>query len=171
VSKWGCHNRIRDGLVPILTKILKTLQVIHPSSTFNTEPTGIIPNILNCRPFDIFFRPDSNPAVYDQTPCPFTEIGFDITITPSKSHLSSSSPTAATTNSAIAKHLNKKEKLKLQRAGMVDSLSNFVSSNEIIGSLSTLTWSLSHLLSVPWANGVACFIPSFSALYVIGVYH
>jgi hypothetical protein len=137
VSKWGCHNRIRDGLVPILTNILKTSQVIHPSSTLTTEPTGIIPNIPNCRPFDISFRPDSNPAVYDRTPCPFTEIGFDVTITPSKSHLSSSSSTAANTNSAIAvdQHLNKKEKLKLQRAGMVDSLSNFVSGNEIIGSL------------------------------------
>jgi hypothetical protein len=137
VSKWGCHNRIRDGLVPILTTVLKTAQVIHPSSTLFTEPSGIIPHIPNCRPFDISFRPDSNPAVYDRAPCPFSEIGFDVTITPSKSHLPPSCSSDVPSNSANAadQHLNKKEKVKLQRAGMVDSLSNYVSGSDIIGSL------------------------------------
>jgi hypothetical protein len=137
VSKWGCHNRIRDGLVPILTNILKTAQVIHPSSCLTTEAKNIIPTIPNCRPFDISFRPDSNPAVYDRAPCPFSEIGFDVTVTPSKSHLSPSLLNAVPTNSAVAadQHLRKKEKAKLQRAGMIDSSSTYVSGNDIIGTL------------------------------------
>jgi hypothetical protein len=56
---------------------------------------------------------------------------------PSKSHLSPSLLNAVPNNSAIAadQHLIKKEKAKLQRAGMIDSSSTYVSGNKIIGIL------------------------------------
>jgi hypothetical protein len=82
---FNCKIKYPNGVVTIASvtalspsspNILKTAQVIHPSSCLTTEAKNIIPTIPNCRSFDISFRPDSNPAFYDHAPCPFSKIGF-----------------------------------------------------------------------------------------------
>ena len=137
ISKWACHNRIRNGGAPILAKLLKTAGILSPTTGYNIEPPNILPNLPNCRPFDFSFRPDNHLTSNDHTPCPYSELGFDVTITPSKGYLPPSRSRASLSNRPLPpqKHLTEKEKHKLSRSGMIDATGQFVPGNIIIKQL------------------------------------
>jgi hypothetical protein len=98
---------------------MRTAKVIMPSFLMHTEPANVIPTVPNCWPFDLSFHPDNMPISHNTAPCPFSKIGFDVTITASKGYLPPSRMTASPAQSAnaAAKHLCDKEKSKLKRKG------------------------------------------------------
>ena len=137
VSKWRCHNLIRNGFCPVISRLLATANIIPPNTDLHIEPPGILPHLPNLRPFDFSFRPSHNLSIHDQAPIPFGEIGFDVTITPPKGHLTPSQLAASSTQPAPAaqKHLIDKEKKKLLRGGATDANDNYLKGNVIMGQL------------------------------------
>ncbi|KAL7513762.1 hypothetical protein ACHAXN_013211 [Cyclotella atomus] len=139
ISKSGCHNHIRDGFKHTIKCLLRTAQVIMPSSGRHIEPANIMPEVPDCWPFDLSFRPDNMLTSHDVAPCPFSEIGFDVTITASKGYRPPSCHNASPSQpaTAIVKHLCEKEKSKLKRQGMAAADSTYFSGEDLIGSLLT----------------------------------
>lgn len=84
VSKSPCHNYIHEGLTATLPHPLSTAYVIPPSVTIYIEPNDIISSAPGCCPFDI--QADPTFITHEHPPCPYTEVGFDITIMLTQGH-------------------------------------------------------------------------------------
>ncbi len=81
INKIGAHNFIRDGFANTLGPLLTTAGYLLPSSTLDIEPQLHLPSDPHARPFDLSFNPDpSSPPLINHA-CPYTTIGFDVTIT------------------------------------------------------------------------------------------
>ena len=102
------------------------------------EPKRVVTDLPGLRPFDLAFRPVPSVKHTHIPPCPFTQIGFDVTITPPKGHTppSRTSATSNNTSAVAAKHLLAKERGKLMREGKMDPYNNcFLSGEQIIEDL------------------------------------
>ena len=117
------HNKIRDGSAGVISRVMASAGIISQGVDPAIEPKKVIDNVDNCRPFDFSMRPEINLEIDHVAPCPFDEIGFDVTISRSKCHAPPSQRDAFNSQSAIAvdKHLREKERAKLKRQGMVDN--------------------------------------------------
>ena len=100
------------------------------------EPKSVVADLPGLRPFDMAFRPVPSLKHTHLPPCPFTQIGLDVTITPPRGHVppSRQSGAASSNQSAqAAKHLSEKERLKLMREGKSDPYnSSSLTGEEII---------------------------------------
>jgi hypothetical protein len=103
----------------------------------HTKAANVIPEVPICRPFDLSFCPDNMPASHNVALCPFSKVGFDVTITASKGYQPPSCHNASPSQSAnaAAKHLYEKEKGKLKRKGMSAEDSSYLSGEDFIDSL------------------------------------
>ncbi|KAL7531480.1 hypothetical protein ACHAXR_004065, partial [Thalassiosira sp. AJA248-18] len=95
VSKMACHNRVRDGTAPIVKEVLTTAGFIGSSSRMEIEPRRVVEDLPSLRPFDMAFRPVPSFKHTHIPPCPFTQIGVDVTITSPKGHVPPSRSGAA----------------------------------------------------------------------------
>ncbi|KAL7525545.1 hypothetical protein ACHAXR_001054, partial [Thalassiosira sp. AJA248-18] len=131
----ACHNRVRDGTAPIVKEVLKTAGFIGSSSRMEIEPRRVVEDLPGLRPFDFAFRPVPSFKYTHIPPCPFTQIGVDVTITSPKGHVPPSRSGAASNNlsAKAAKHLVDKERGKLMRDGKLDTISNcYLTGEQII---------------------------------------
>ena len=122
VSKKACNDRIVFTTAPFLRDILLTAGIIAKGSVMYIEPKHTVADLPGLRPFDSSFRPVPSLKRISIPPIPFTEVGFDYTITSPKGHLSPSKINAASIkrSATAAAHLIEKEKKKLARDGLCD---------------------------------------------------
>jgi hypothetical protein len=122
VSKKVCHDRVVFTTAPFIRDILLTAGIIAKGSVMYIEPKNIVADLPGLRPFDSSFRPVPSLKRTTIPPIPFTEVGFDYTITSPKGHLSPSKINAASIkrSATAAAHLIEKEKKKLARDGHCD---------------------------------------------------
>jgi len=107
---------IRDGFATTLGPLLTTVGYLLPSSTLNIEPQLHLPSDPHARPFDFSFNPDSSSPPFINHACPYTTVGFDVTITspPPYPSFNLASPDVTTILMANADtHLQKYEKKKI----------------------------------------------------------
>ena len=138
VSKKIAHDRIRDDIAPFLKELLLSAGYIAKGSTMEIEPAGTVKLLPGLRPFDLAFRPLLSLKHTHIPRCPFTRIGFDVTITSPRGHVPPSKASAATSNLSAnaAKHLIEKERLNLMRDGTADPYnSTSLTGEEIIHEL------------------------------------
>jgi len=113
INKIGAHNLIRYGFANTLGPLLTTTGYLLPSSTLDIEPQLHLPSDPHARPFDLSFNPDpSSPPLINHA-CPYTTVGFDVTITspPPYPSFNPTSPNVTTILTANADtHLQKYEK-------------------------------------------------------------
>ena len=152
VSKWKWK---RDGGAKVIHHIMSSAAIVNKSSSPKIEPQRIIENVDNCRPFDFSVTPVVDLSLTDVAPCPYTEIGFDVTISRSKSHTPASQRNASSHQSASAvdKHLREKERVKLRQQGMKDNNGHVVTGEDMIGRLLDSNKVLIPMAISPYAYG------------------
>jgi hypothetical protein len=119
----SCCDSIQDAWVAPFKRLLKTANLISPSSKVYIEPKSVIPQLPGARPFTT-------------PPIPYSHVGIDFVITPPIGHCPPSQSNAVSNNSAPAtQHLIQKERQKLMRQGMTDSinLNSHTRGDEMIG--------------------------------------
>ena len=89
------HNRIVEDQAPFLQQALLTGGIIGKSSVMYVEPKNTVTDLPGLRPFDSMFRPVPSLKRTTIPAIPYSEIGFDYTITSPKGHLSPSRLNAA----------------------------------------------------------------------------
>jgi hypothetical protein len=141
INKIGAHNLIRDGFATTLGPLLTTAGYLLPSSTLDIEPQLHLPSDPHARPFDLSFNPDpSSPPLINHA-CPYTTVGFDVTITspPPYPSFNPTSPDVTTILTANAdKHLQKYEKKKIGRDNKTDPTTGTITVGDtLIGDLLT----------------------------------
>lgn len=139
INKIGAHNFIRDGFAATLGPLLTTAGYLLPSSTLDIEPQLHLPSDPHARPFDLSFNPDpSSPPLLNHA-CPYSTVGFDVTITgpPPQPSFDPASPDVATILTANAdSHLQKFEKKKIGRDNKTDpSTGTITIGDTVIGDL------------------------------------
>lgn len=92
---------------------LATARHIRPNSKLETEKKHLMNHDMNSNPLDVSFMPDPTSEQDSLTPCPYNNVGGDITIasplTPAPPHLTPEN--ALDTVTAIAEqHLQKRER-------------------------------------------------------------
>ena len=134
VSKRAMHDRIVSDHAPFLERVLLSAGIIGKSSTVYVEPKRTIADLPGLRPFDSMFRPVPNLKRTNIPAIPYSEIGFDYTVTSPKGHLSPSRLNAASIkrSATAAAHLIEKEKKKLAREGHCDPHNNNTMTGEQI---------------------------------------
>ena len=121
VSKKIAHDCICQGIVPHIHRILVSGGYVSTGSKMDIEPRKLIPDLPGLRPFDLAFQPNPSLKHTHVPSCPYSQIGFDVTITPPQGLHPSQKGAASSNQSAIAaKHLTEKEGSKLMREGMSD---------------------------------------------------
>jgi hypothetical protein len=117
ISKKMAHNIIRDSWMTALQPALATAGYINQTSKLDKERTDLPISETSARPFDISFDPDLTTNGPNHTPCPYTTIGADITITGSCAAISTvDSSGHVLSHSANADlHLQEFERKKLMR--------------------------------------------------------
>jgi hypothetical protein len=107
---------IRDAFATTLNPLLTAAGYLLPSSTLHIEPQLHLPSDPHARPFDLSFNPDPSSPPFINHACPYTTVGFDVTITspPPYPSFNPTSPDVTTilTTSADT-HLQKYEKKKI----------------------------------------------------------
>lgn len=119
ISKKMAHNIIRDSWATALQPALATAGYIRTNTKLDLERKNLKISDISAQPFDISFDPDPATNNSTHTPCPYSTIGTDITVThcPNKPTTPDSSGNAAPFFSANAdKHLQTVERKKLMRA-------------------------------------------------------
>ncbi len=81
ISKKFAHNIIRDSWANALQPVLSTSGYIRNNTTLDIERKHIKTRDITAQPFDISFDPEQTTTDFIHTPCPYTTIGADITIT------------------------------------------------------------------------------------------
>ena len=137
VSKKVAHDRIRDEIAPVLQQVLLSGGYISRGSKMEIEPKGVVPDLPSLRPFDLAFRPAPSLKHTHLPTCPYTQVGFDVTITPPRGLHPSQRGVASRNQLATAtKHLTEKERSKLARDGQADDhTTTLLTGDEIIGDL------------------------------------
>ena len=115
INKTIAHNIVRDSWATALQPALAAAGYINHSSKLDIERTNLPITEISARPFDFSFDPDSSGPMH--TPCPYTTIGFDITITNScvASSTNDSSGDAPSRSASADLHLQEAERKKLMR--------------------------------------------------------
>jgi hypothetical protein len=80
MNKIDTHNSIRNGFATTLAHLLSTAGYLLPSSKLNVKPLLRLPSDPFAHPFDLSFNPDPTSPPLINHACPYTNIGFDITI-------------------------------------------------------------------------------------------
>ena len=116
-NKKMAHNIIRDSWATALQPAIATAGYISHNTKLDKERTNLPITETSARPFDLSFDPDTTTSGTTRTPCPYTTIGFDITITNCcKPKSTNDSPKDALSRSAFADmHLQEAERKKLMR--------------------------------------------------------
>ena len=117
INKKMAHNIIRDSWATALQPALSTAGYINHTTKLDKERTNLPITETSARPFDISFDPDTTTSRPTHTPCPYTTIGADITITCSCAINSTNDSSGdALSHSASANlHLEEAERKKLMR--------------------------------------------------------
>jgi hypothetical protein len=119
INKIGAHNSICDELATTLVaSLLSMARYLLPSSKLDIEPLLHLPSDPHAHPFDLSFNPDPTSPPNTNHTCPYTTIGFNVTIAcpppcPSFHPTSTDVITILTTNADS--HLQKYEKKKIGR--------------------------------------------------------
>jgi hypothetical protein len=131
-NKTAAHHHIRDGLLTALQPALAEAGHIHATSKLERELPRLSRLDPGAKPLDIAFRPDPNPASDAPEPCPFSIVGGDVTITSSAppSDFSNSADAIQLVSAAADLHMQKKEKLKLERRNNYDRATEEVTLGE-----------------------------------------
>jgi hypothetical protein len=137
INKIG--NSIRGGLVTTLAPLLFTAGYLLPSSELDVEPLLQLPSDPHARPFDLSFNPDpTSPPTTNHT-CPYTTMGFNVTIAfpPPCPSFDPTSPDVITMSMANAdSHLQKYEKKKIGRENKTDKITGTTTTGDtVIGDL------------------------------------
>ena len=118
ISKKLVHNLIRDTWATALQPALSIAGYIRSNTRLDMERTNLPISDISAQPFDISFDPDPLTCTTTHTPCPYTTVGADITVT----HCSKEPSTIDTSENAISffsanadKHLQNAERKKLMR--------------------------------------------------------
>lgn len=92
-SKKAMHDEIRDGLITLLQRLLKTVKMIQNSSQVEKEPEELLKLVPSIRPFDLAIK--LNHSVGErQWHSPLSRIGFDVNCIPSGASTSAKSQAA-----------------------------------------------------------------------------
>jgi hypothetical protein len=141
INKIAAHNFIRDGFATTLGPLLTTAGYLLPNSSVDVEPQLHLPSDPHARPFDLSFNPDPCSPPLINHACPYTTIGFDVTITspppcPSFDPTSHDVTTILTANADS--HLQKYEKKKIGRDNKTDQTTGTMTIGDtVIGDLHT----------------------------------
>ncbi len=114
----GAHNAIWDGFATALAPLLSTAGFLLPTSKLEVESLLYLPSDPLARPFEISFNPDPASPPQANQACPYTTIGFDITIS-STAPCPSFDPTSSNVTNILStnadSHLQKQERKKRGR--------------------------------------------------------
>jgi hypothetical protein len=80
LCKIGAHNAIHNRFATALAPLLTTAGYLLPASKFEVKPCLYLPSDPHAWPFDLSFNPDPASPPQVNHACPYTTIGFDITI-------------------------------------------------------------------------------------------
>jgi hypothetical protein len=110
-----------------------------PSSKLDIEPLLHLPSDPHARPFDLSFNPDPTYPPNTNHTCPYTTIGFDVTIAcpPPCPSFDPTSPDVITMLTANAdSHLQRYEKKKIGRENKTDKITGTTTTGDtVIGDL------------------------------------
>ncbi len=145
INKIGAHNSIRDGFVTALAPLLSTAGYLLPLSKLDVKLLLHLLSDPHAHPFDLSFNPGPTSLPLINHACPYTTIGFDVTIAspppcPSFDPTSSNVTTMLTANADS--HLQKYENKKISRDNKTDSTIGITTTGDTVSATSlTATWS------------------------------
>lgn len=140
-NKGTMSNAIRDGIIRVFKRILLTAKLIDTPTLVESEPRDLIPFAKGVRPFDLMIRLQQL-LTNGSWRCPFSKIGFDVTVISSCASSDPSDPRAAPLKDSSLR-LQDGEIKKYKRTGHTDKTTRVTSTgDELIGGLHTINSAL-----------------------------
>ena len=133
-NKSAMSDAIRDGIIRVFKRILITSKLIDSPTLVEREPRNLIPFAKTVRPFDLMVRLQQ--LISDGSwRCPYSMLGFDVTVISSCASSDPSDPRAAPLKNSSLR-LQEGEKKKYNRRGHTDKTTRVTSTgDELIGGL------------------------------------